>query len=93
MSMSGTVIWKYHLPVQNKVTLSMPRFAVPRYVGEQDGMLILWAEVQPQAPTVDYGFRIVGTGQPFSAYGRRYIGTAQVKGFVWHVYLTMVKED
>ena len=81
-------IWKFQLTIGEPVA-AMPRGAQILTVHEQYGEVCLWALVDPDAPTEDRRFHIVGTGHP-SAHLKNYIGTAQVAGgaLVWHVFET-----
>lgn len=84
--MSDT-IWKYELPITDRVTLDLPVGAWALTVQEQGGVLCLWAAVNTAARTERRTFLIAGTGNPFDAGGLGYIGTAQMSsGLVWHVF-------
>lgn len=79
-------VWKY------EVTLSptlMPFGAKIVHVGMQGHDPYLWAEVDPDAPTEDRHFVVVGTGQdiPESSV---HVGTVLDRPFVWHVYELVV---
>jgi hypothetical protein len=81
-----TTIWKYELDVTDIQAVPMPEGAVIRHVGQQNGQLCVWAEVNASAPSVDLLFEIIGTGNPMPARNRTYRGSVQVGIFVWHVY-------
>lgn len=82
-------IYKYPLEVVDMLKITMPKNAVILSVQSQMGLLQLWAEVDPIETLTEYTFLIVGTGHviPVSDGNRKYIGTVQHNGFVWHVYL------
>ena len=80
-------IYKY--PILPSTTISMPRGAVIRHVGEQSGTVYVWAEVWDDRPDVTRRFCVVGTGAeaPVCVAPAKFIGTVQMKsGLVWHVY-------
>jgi hypothetical protein len=79
-------IWKYELPVQDKVVVPMPQGAKVITAQPQRGAVTIWAEVDPEARRVARTFRIIGTGHPVDDGGLRYIGTVQAGILVWHVY-------
>jgi hypothetical protein len=79
-------IFKYELPVQDEVVVSMPMGAAIISAQAQRGAVTLWAEIDPAARRIARRFRIVGTGHEFDRTGLRYVGTVQTGVFVWHVY-------
>lgn len=79
------VIWKYMIPSAD-CTIDMPEDAYVVGFGHQDGQLVLWAEVDPQAEVKPRAFRIVGTGHEFDAVGLDHRGLVQMpNGLVWHL--------
>lgn len=80
------VIWKYTFSITDGVqVLDIPEGAVIRYVGNQDIKICIWAEVHEEAPKERRYFVVVPTGHPIPI-GQPYIGTVQMKSFVWHIY-------
>lgn len=90
-------IHKYAVPTIGAPTaLEMPRGAELLHVAEQDGRVMLWAEMDTDELLVRRMVFIVGTGQPIRSLAGmrppRYVGTAQIPnplgigGFVWHVF-------
>jgi hypothetical protein len=77
-------VWKF---VLGPGVTNVPMSAGARllHVHEQDGRAYLWAEVDPDAPTVDRWVRVVGTGMEFPP-GGTYIGTFHLSGLVFHAY-------
>ena len=57
--------------------------------GGQYDRITLWAEVDPDRPTEQRRFQIIGTGQECPGDLFEYAGTVLVHGgaVVWHVYL------
>lgn len=79
-------IWKFVLRITDEQSIDMPEGGCPMSVGEQNGNLVLWAEVDASRPTRAFPIRIVGTGNPFSGEVI-HIGTVPMSnGLVWHVY-------
>lgn len=67
----------------------MPAGAKVIHVHAQDDDVCLWAIVDTAAPDELRRFDIIGTGHqlPANRVGRwEHIGTAHVRGFVWHVF-------
>ena len=84
------VILKYELmPIVNQVIPIGNNSAIPIAVAEQDGKLMMWAQVYEndfKSRQAYIHVNIVGTGIPFTVV-REYIGTVVMKnGYVWHVY-------
>lgn len=69
----------------NPMTVKMPRYAKIVHVGEQEGVLTLWAAAQPWPEEVRT-FHVIGTGENVIA-GTEFRGTVQMRnGLVWHVF-------
>lgn len=81
-------IWKYPLtihPSRNK--LVMPKGSKPLAVQWQEGVPVLWAEVQTDDdPDQVVIVSIYGTGHAMDESTETYLGTLQGGVFVWHVY-------
>ena len=84
-------IWKFEVPLTDDPVVKVPAGAVflPTALF-RPGDLVgwLWAIVDSEAPKVEVGLRIVGTGHPLTEVGN-YIATAQSGPFVWHVFHAM----
>lgn len=91
------VIWKYPLDVVGDQEIKTPAVWKPIHIDHQDGVLTLWAEVDPGeelpgggrlGPEVTRAIVITGTGHPFNAEGLTYIGSSldPQRPLVWHVY-------
>ena len=85
--MSGKVIWKYIIPIQDEpVTIRIPDASKCIYVVNQNDKLCVWFEIpNTQSTEIPYEFYVVGTGHPMS-HDLRYLGTALFPPFVWHLY-------
>ncbi len=82
-------IWKYPLPyLCDRFELKMPFGARCLDVQVQNGCLVLWALVDPEATLVRQSFSCVGTGHPFDHDDlMTYIATVQgERGLVWHFF-------
>lgn len=80
-------IWKFPLNVgpDGRFWVSVPRSREFLRAGEQGGVLVFWAVVDPASEREDVEFAVVGTGWdlPVGAYR----DTVQaVGGLVWHVF-------
>ena len=86
------MIWKYTLKVTDSQGLVMPEGAELLSVGNQRGNLCLWALVPVGKGAGGEECRWVeihGTGNPIqteTGLERRFIGTAIIEPFVWHVF-------
>lgn len=79
-------IWKYEFHLRDgQQCVRVPEGAELHHVHAQKGMVCLWAEVNPHAKTVERLFVVHGTGHPIES-GDRYVGTAHINGFVWHLF-------
>jgi hypothetical protein len=81
-----TTVWKFPVSItDHTLVVSMPRAARVVEVGVQDGLLCMWAIVHSDAPTDARRFQVVGTGHQ-APDGGKYVGTAHVPPFVWHLF-------
>lgn len=80
----AAVIFKYPLgEYPGSCTQAMPEGAQVVHVGQQGGVVVVWALVDPDARKREVTLRVVATGDPFDGY---YLGTVQMpNGLVWHV--------
>jgi hypothetical protein len=84
-----TAIFKYRLELETGVqTLRIPgQNPVVRHVAVQDTHITMWLEVDPEAQPLESDFKIVATGEPWTASAWRHRGTVlMAQGYyVWHV--------
>lgn len=66
--------------------IDLPEDAEILHVGVQNNQIYLWAAVDVDKPTVRRQFKVVGTGWDYNPDGMKYLGTAHVGPFVWHVF-------
>lgn len=87
--MPKRTIWKFPIPNMGEFSLNMPMGAKMLTVQMQGNVPTIWAEVDPKAPTVDYGFAAHPTGgTPFDTTWAEYIDTFQMLdgALVFHLY-------
>ena len=82
-------IWKYHIQIEDKFTMELPKDSLVLDIKIQDKKPTMWVLVEENADLEKRYFRMFGTGQKFETIsGLSHIGTIQMfKGdFVWHVF-------
>ena len=80
-------IWKYELGILDEQSINMPCPAKLLKVGEQNGVLCVWMEVDPSNKQETQKFYIRGTGHELTGQESRFCGTVVMSyGLVWHVY-------
>lgn len=81
-------IWKFKLEVKDSQKVEMPKGAKLLYVGVQDNIPHLWAEVDPDNINGKATIVTFGTGQRVDADRLGFVGTYMLYGgsFVGHVY-------
>lgn len=81
-----TKIWKYPIEVESRQLIHMPEGAIIRHLGDQNGLPMLWVEVEPNRKQVARVFRAVTTGEEFNGEDSLYIGSHQLgAGDAWYV--------
>jgi len=82
------IIWKYELAITDIQQLEIPHKGTILSVANQNGKLCLWALVNPNLVSYIRTIEIIGTGNPIdkSPVERKFIGTAVINPFVWHVF-------
>lgn len=76
-------IFKYQFVSGGRIEI--PKNAEIVHVEEQDGVLCMWAIVNPDAPKETRTFCIRGTGHPIDE-SLKYVKTWQAPPFVWHLF-------
>lgn len=79
------IIYKYQFALVESQYVAMPGGAEVLSTGLQNGIITIWAKVDPNNPSVAYAFHIVGTGGEVPD-NTEFIGTVQQDRFVWHVF-------
>lgn len=85
----STRIYKYEVPIESMPQIEMPHHAKPLSIGFQDGILMLWAIVDPDKyPIVSRKFRLLMTGEilPDTKYIGEFIGAVSKNGIVMHLF-------
>lgn len=85
-------IYRYQVPVADRLTVQMPAGATVLSVrpsrGRLDDQLDVWAVVDTSAPDEARELLVVGTGNPLPDDVGAFVGTVLTHGgvFVWHVF-------
>lgn len=80
-------IWKYQLNRVAQAKIDIPIGAQILSAQMQDGIIAVWALVDPAAPKQPKAFHIFGTGWDIEETSLCYVATVQDKdGFVWHIF-------
>ena len=80
------VIWKFPLNLTDIQDVLLPIGAQILSVAEQNGVICLWAVVDPEAEDGTRLIEIHGTGNDFGPGNRLFLGTVVMNAFVWHVF-------
>ena len=86
-----SVVFRYHVPVDDNLTIDLPVGARILTVQEQCGYPYIWALVNPDAPIERRTFRLAGTCNTIECHGELlYVGTFQLRGgaLVFHMFET-----
>jgi len=80
-------VWKYVIPVVDRVAFTMPAGAEILTIQTQQGIATAWVLVDPTQPSETRVLLVRGTGQPCEGVGR-YVGTFQIADgeLVFHVF-------
>ncbi len=86
------IIYKYELRLGLTI-ITVPRHCKFLDTQIQNGVLCMWALVDPNVETTNINVHVVGTGHPLAErfFDMKYNGTVQDGKFVWHVFLEGVK--
>ena len=80
-------IWKFHVRVDDRVIVSMPRGARILHAGLQRGEIHVWAIVDQDAPLVNRALLVRGTGHPMRGADMfPHVGTVFMGSLVFHVF-------
>jgi len=84
------VIYKYELKMKEFQSVYLPKGAILRKVGKQQGRVCLWIEHDPIESEKELRyFEIFGTGigmEEHDGVERTYIDTVFIGLYVWHVF-------
>ena len=79
-------VWKYTMPHPGlKMDILVPVGFKPLCAGMQEGLPVLWCEVDADAEKAQTTFDTLGTGWDIPD-GFSYAGTIRDGALVWHVY-------
>jgi hypothetical protein len=80
-------VWKYALSTSGKTqTLLMPRGAEPLTFCVSDSMLFVYVLAEEHAEIEAAYFVVVNTGTQVPDRGAVYVGTAELGGYVFHLF-------
>lgn len=80
-------IWKFPLPVNDRVEVSMPRGARILHTAVQNGVVCVWAIVDPNNQREQRCFFIKGTGHSAHELEETpHVGTVFLGPLVFHVF-------
>lgn len=80
-------IYKYPIQLANFQRVAMPAGADILSCAMQNGVLCLWAVVDPTLNVKDDKFICInGTGNEITEDVKKFIGTVFDRNFVWHVF-------
>lgn len=76
----------YNLEFAREQTIEVPSRSTLVFVGQQDGQIVVWAEVDPDSPLVER--RVCATAVDRIPRNMRYVGSVQIEPMLdaWHVY-------
>lgn len=80
------VVWKYPIDLKDHQAVLMQHEAKILCVQMQDGTPTIWAKVDPARGQSFRHVFVVGTGH-YVPDGKTYLGTVQMNGYVWHVFI------
>lgn len=87
-------IYKYPLEIVDVQTVKTNKSYKVVLVGNQEGQLCLWLQVDTEKPTIDLQIVIKGTGHEIPKNPPlTHLGSAIVGAFVWHVYRPTESSD
>jgi hypothetical protein len=86
------IIYKYMLPLSAVTTIKLPDSFSVVLVGEQQGAVYVWIEMDAESKVSDYSFHVFGTGQPIPS-NYQHLGSVIINPFVWHVYYGWKEND
>lgn len=81
-------IFKTKLDICDLQNIELPIDFRILHLDKQDGVPCIWYECDSTSPLVSLQIYCYGTGYNMDdeAHPKKYIGTVQIDGFVWHFY-------
>lgn len=83
-------IYKYPIQLTDQQIIHLPLYAKIISAQLQNGVICLWAILDPEAVDLTRRIVIAGTGHPMPDLPLRFIDTVQDGSFVWHVFEEIV---
>lgn len=83
-----SVMWKFPLSLQDVTEVAMPAGARVVTAAGQDGVITVWAAVDPRRPSEVRRFGVYATGQALPIGPKFHVGTVFIEGgaYVFHVF-------
>ena len=82
----------HKFPLLQKTVIELPEYFQVLRVGGQNDTLMVWIELELDAPKIPYTFWVLGTGDLVKE-NTSHVGSAIMPPFVWHVYFEWNKDD
>lgn len=80
-------VYKYNVGIVSLQQIYMFQGAEILSVQFQDGILCMWAMVDPDMPKVSREIAVIGTGHLFDNHKFKvYLGSVQDSTYVWHIF-------
>jgi len=84
-------VWKYPLRITADQKVEMPAGSEILSVKMEKSQLCLWALVSPAGNKETRYIEVFGTGHHVEPGTRKYLGTVQDHGLVWHVFEAVIE--
>ncbi len=86
--MRNLAVWKYSLGMIPQGTVEIQRGAKILSVGEQEGIMTIWALVDTDEIKVHRNILVVGTGHVYEdeTFDKEFIGTIFFGAYVFHIF-------
>ncbi len=81
-------VYKYHIRIDDRVVMVLPKGAQVLTVQIQGGEPFIWARVDPDGDVIERAFVWRGTGHDLDGTEGSYVGTVQLMGgsLVFHLF-------
>ena len=80
-------IYKYPIEITHVQTIEMPAWPQILHVGlDPKGIPCVWAKVDIGKDVEEFEIHIYGTGHPVSEESCNYLGSFNLRSFIWHVF-------
>lgn len=85
-------IFKYQIPIQETFNLELPIHSNILSFQVQNNEAFIWVMISEDKRLMCRYFTLLGTGQEIEYHPNimKYIGTIQLKSFVWHLFEDLI---